>query len=362
MTIMPQELIEQLPRDIDPEAVVDHVYVGHAPGGGFGETHLVSHGGHLYIFGRGSMLGKLEPLPLAANASPRLERGSFSSTLHVSTPDGESRIVLSMFEVDRAANLVGALHPGAIPPKPEVFGSGDVHEIDRAEPATWPPPAQPSRQEREEARQAEPPPPPPASQPKPPPVPPSRKPKPPPAPPARSGAGDHQAEIARYEKMLKKRPHDVVVSLSLEEIYRGEGDYVNLARILLARVEHLDSVVEQVDTLREVADIYAAMGDTDDALEILQTAYLLDYTNRDTVDQLEALVDEHNLWNNLLTGLNDEVQHHEEISARAGILVQMSRWYRKIYSRPDYADACLMHAKRLDPQHPDVLAALKEPG
>lgn len=126
-------------------------------------------------------------------------------------------------------------------------------------------------------------------------------------------------------------------------------------------MEHLDSLVEQVEALQEVADIYAAMGDTDDALEILQTAYLLDYTNHDTVNQLERLVDEHNLWNRLLTGLNEEAQHHEQISARAGILVQMSRWYRKIYSRSDYADACLMHAKRLDPQHPEVLAALAEP-
>jgi tetratricopeptide (TPR) repeat protein len=350
MTMMPLELIEQLPSEIDPEAVVDHVYVGHAPGGGYGETHLLSHGGRLHVFGRSSMLDKLEQLTLTAGALPRLKRGSFNSTLHVPTPGGEERIVLSMFEVDPAAALVGALHPEAVGPDPDAPDAPDAPEAPPAPPPA-PPPSPPKQSKRKKARQAEPPPTPPA-------MPPA---KPLPAPPERTGFGDPQAEVARYEKLLAEHPDDVVASLSLEEIYRGEGDSDNLARILLARVEHLDSVVEQVETMQEAADLYAAMGDADNALEILQTAYLYDYMNRDTVDQLERLVDEHNLWNKLLTGLNKEVQNHEQISARAGILVQMSRWYRKIYSRSDYADACLMHAKRLDPQHPEVLAALNEP-
>jgi len=359
MTIMPYELIQQLPHEIDPAAVVAHVYVGHAPGGGFGETHLLSHGGRLHVFGRGSMLGKFEPVNLVAGASPRLERGSFNSTLHVPTADGETRIVLSMFEVDQATSLVGEIHPEAIPPEPaDPYASHapDLREAPSAPRMQHPPKPPPPKSKP--ARQAQ-------ARPQPPSAPPVRQPQPSPAPPQhKSGQGhapDPKAEIARYEKLLEQRPDDVVASLSLEEIYRDQGDYQNLARILLARVEHLDSSLEQVEALQEVADIYAVTGEPQNALECLQTAYLLDYTNPKTVQQLEQLVDEHNLWNKLLTGLNAEVQHLDEIAARAGILVQMSRWYRKIYSRPDYADACLMHAKRLDPQHPEVLAALNEP-
>jgi hypothetical protein len=351
MSMMPLELIEQLPPEIDPQAVVDHVFVGHAPGGAYGETHLVSHGGQLHVFCRGSMLSKFEELPLNTHAPPRLERGSFNSTLHVVTPDGDARIVLSMFEVDSAAALVGAIHPDAVGPDPD---APDVFGASNAPPS---PPAPPPHREHKKARTPAQPPPPPQPQPQPQP----RKPKPPPTPQKSKSAGGATGDVARYEKQLARRPDDVVASLSLEEIYRKSGDYANLARILLTRVDHLDSILEQVETLREIADIYAVMDKTDNALQILQAAYLLDYTNHDTVSQLEHLVDEHNLWNKLLTGLNEEVQHHDEISARAGVLVQMSRWYRKIYSRPDYADACLMHAKRLDPQHPEVLAALKAP-
>lgn len=351
MTIMPYDLVEQLPQDIDPEAVVAHMYVGHAPGGGFGETHLLSHGGRLHVFGRSSMLSKLEPLHLSAGATPRLERGSFSSTLHVATADGEAQIVLSMFEVDQAAALVGAIHPDAIPPEAEdPYAAKTTHVFETESP----PPRKQHPKRKTKAHQAQPPPPPPARKPQPPPTPPARPSREEPAP---GSPGD----IARYEKQLEQHPGDVVASLSLEEIYRDQADYGNLARVLLDRVEHLDSVVEQVEALREVADIYTVMDDPDKGLAILQAAYLLDYTNHHTVQQLEQLVDEHNLWNKLLTGLNEEVQQHDEIAARAGILVQMSRWYRKIYSRSDYADACLMHAKRLDPQHPDVLAALEEP-
>ncbi len=343
MTIMPHELVEQLPPDIDPEAVVDHVAVGHAPGGGYGETHLLSHGGRLLIFARGSMLGAFEQVALASG-SPRLERGSFDSTLYVPTPHGEERIVLSMFEVDQASDLVGALHPGAIPRDP-----------DAAAPS---PPPTPRAKKRKRTKQEQPPP---KREPKasaqPPPPPPKARPKPPPTP-----SVDPRAEAKRFEAILEKRPDDVVASLSLEEHYRGEADYANLARILLVRVEYLDSVEEQVETMQEVADIYLVLDNPDNALEILQTAYLFDYRNRRTVQLLERVADEHNLWNKLLTGLNEEVQHHSEIATRAGVLVQMSRWYRKIYSRSDYADACLMHAKRLDPQHPDVVAALREPG
>lgn len=209
MTMMPLELIEQLPPEIDPGAVVDHVYVGHAPGGGFGETHLVSHGGQLHVFGRSSMLSKFERLPLAAGASPRLERGSFNSTLHVVTPHGNARIVLSMFEVDAAAALVRAIHPEAVPPDPDAS---------EAPSAASPTPPKPSKRRRKEARQAEPPSVPPAKPPaKPPPALPAMPPpKPSPAPPMRTGSGgDTQADVARYERTLERHPHDVVVSLSL---------------------------------------------------------------------------------------------------------------------------------------------------
>ncbi len=348
MTMMPLELIEQLPPEIDPQAVVDHVYVGHAPGGGYGETHLVSHGGQLHVFSRASMLGKFSELTLSPSASPRLERGSFNSTLHVVTPQGDERIVLSMFEVDSAASLVGAIHPDAVEPDPDAPAARySTPTPPKASPTKRPKP-------RKAKAQAQPPPPPP-------PPPPARKSQPPPLPPKRTSAGQTKGDVAHYEKLLADRADDVVASLSLEEIYRGEGDYANLARILLERVDHLDSTLEQVETLQEVADIYSAMDKNNSALAILQTAYLLDYTNRDTMQQLEQLVDEHNLWNKLLTALNEDVQHHDDISTRAGVLVQMSRWYRKIYSRSDYADACLMHAKRLDPQHPEVRAALREP-
>lgn len=341
MTMMPLELIEQLPPEIDPAAVVDHVSVGHAPGGGYGETHLLSHGGRLLIFSRSSMLGTFEPLP-TTGGTPRLERGSFDSNLYVPTSSGEARIVLSMFEVDQATALVGALHPEAIPRDPD----GSM--------ASPQPRSQPKARSK---RRPQPPPTPPAPKAtaKPPPPPPASKSKPPPRP------SDPKAEISKHEAMLDAHPEDVVASLSLEEIYRREADYSNLARILLARVEYLDSLAEQVETLHEVADIYEILGKEKAALDILQTAYLYDYQNPKTIFGLEKLAEEHNLWNKLLTGLNDEVQNLDEISARAGILVQMSRWYRKIYSRSDYADACLMHAKRLDPQHPDVLAALSEP-
>ena len=62
MTMMPYELMQQLPAGIDPEAVQGHVFVGHAPGGGFGETHLVGHADRLHVFSRRSMLGSFEEL------------------------------------------------------------------------------------------------------------------------------------------------------------------------------------------------------------------------------------------------------------------------------------------------------------
>ncbi len=366
MTFMPLDLVEQLPQEIAPEEVTHHVPVGHAPGGLFGETHLLAHRGRLLAFWRGSMLTPYRQIPVSEGLAPRLERGSFSSTLWLSTAAGQESVELSMFEVDAAAELLRALFPQAFPTEHD-----DGESASKAPEPPEPPAAEPEPSELP-AAEPEPAMPPPVPEPAmPPPVP--TRPAPPPVPNSTEGQPpdsaesssaserrDREAEAALLERRLQEDPHDIVTSLSLEEIYRDTGDDLRLARLLSARVDILESPVEQVETLWEVAHIHASSGDPEQGLKTLMLAYLMDYTNRATVFRMEQLADEHGLWNLLLSELNDLVQRVDEISTRAGILVQMSRWYRRVYSRTDYADACLMHAKRLDPQHPAVLAALGE--
>ncbi len=167
-----------------------------------------------------------------------------------------------------------------------------------------------------------------------------------------------------YERVLDVDPGNAVAFENLERIYREAGRWEELVRVLERKVAYLETVEEQVATLREMARIVEeryATPDPDTAFEYLLMAFELESTSEETAQELERLATAHpEKWTDLLMRFNEKVQETADIATKCNLLVKIGRWYATKLSRPDYALAALQQALQLDPNNRDALGGLAD--
>ncbi|MCC6747689.1 MAG: tetratricopeptide repeat protein [Deltaproteobacteria bacterium] len=171
--------------------------------------------------------------------------------------------------------------------------------------------------------------------------------------------GDNASAGRVYEQVLSLDAANRVAFVALEQIYREGWHWEKLIDLLLARVDHSESVSETVELLQGTAKVYEEQLDApEQAFVVLQAAFKQDYTNDITAQELERLASTTNKWNELLTEYHTVVQAIVDPKVKSNLLVKMGRWYGSELGHLDYAIASVQQALQIDPENVPALETL----
>lgn len=170
--------------------------------------------------------------------------------------------------------------------------------------------------------------------------------------------GNTEASARAYERVLQLLPGHDTAFAALEQIYTDGERWEALVELLLGRVEHVAETADSVELLHRVARLYERkLHQNDAAFMVLQAAFKRDYSNDQTVKELERLASLTDRWNELLTECNTIVQTVRDPKTKADLLVNMGLWYGEL-GHLQYAIPAVQQALQIDPDSRRALDAL----
>ena len=108
-------------------------------------------------------------------------------------------------------------------------------------------------------------------------------------------------DAPRLEQQLADDPADVIAAEQLEAIYRAEGEWAELAGLLLDRAEQTVAPADGAQLLVEVATLYRdKLADPGAALSVMHTAFSVDPTSRAAADALDQLAYATGEWDDVV--------------------------------------------------------------
>jgi tetratricopeptide (TPR) repeat protein len=145
----------------------------------------------------------------------------------------------------------------------------------------------------------------------------------------------------------------------LEENYRQEERWEDLAAMFIERTEAATSSEERAGYLIRAAQIFEAnLDDADRAFITLLAALPEDPSNEELSDLLARLSTEQNRWHDLLSESQRLVAEIGSDTKRADLLVTLAGWYRDHLEEPAEAEKSLEAALKASPAHPAALRPL----
>ncbi len=163
------------------------------------------------------------------------------------------------------------------------------------------------------------------------------------------------------QKAIEVEPRNHKASLRLERIYRGEGRWEDLARLVESRIEAAASKEERVSSYLTLADVQAKrLGKRNEAAESFKKALGIDPANGQA---LRALVDFYTVeenWQSLIRVYENALRARPRGEPELGMLVQIGMlWWKKL-GNLDSADEHWKKVRKSEPAHPAMVEFYRE--
>ncbi|MCA9601544.1 MAG: tetratricopeptide repeat protein, partial [Myxococcales bacterium] len=170
--------------------------------------------------------------------------------------------------------------------------------------------------------------------------------------------GDLAAAKEAYEAAVALDPTDRDAQTALLELLRASGDAEALVEFLLERAESEETPGVRSQLLEEIARTYEEKLDSVDSALIAWVHALGDSPERsEYVHEIERLATTPELWNEVVSALNESATEADGTPAAASLYLILGRWYAGRLQHPDFALQCFAKALEADPANDDVYEA-----
>ncbi len=136
----------------------------------------------------------------------------------------------------------------------------------------------------------------------------------------------------------------------LEDLHRAGSRWETIIEQCFNRIEAAVGAAEQTALLRLVAQVLGdELLDTEQAFEVLVTAFELDLSDDRTVRALENVTAATKRWPELVGRVNGWLEQTADPRLQLALSLRLSKWYAEDLDRPDYAEALYARVVQLDP-------------
>jgi tetratricopeptide (TPR) repeat protein len=166
--------------------------------------------------------------------------------------------------------------------------------------------------------------------------------------------------IESWEKVLDVKVQDPEAMEALDQLFGADARWEELVDLHLNRLGELTALEDRLSLYYRMARLYEEkLQSPEKALIILQAAFMEDYSNEGTANELERLAREANQWNELLTSCNEQLQSVGEQADKISLALRLGRWYAQL-NRPEFAANCFNQVLTWKPEHQDALDGLAD--
>lgn len=160
--------------------------------------------------------------------------------------------------------------------------------------------------------------------------------------------------------LLDETPDDTDAHEALATIYARGGRWSDLAELHAKRFDAIDKPSERAALLRSIASILREKFDDDcRAFEVLLDAFREDFTDDETVRDLEAAARWTDRFGDLLVAANDWLRDEKITgSARVALLARVGKWYGDDLGKPAWGMPYLEQAREIAPNDLRLLHAM----
>ena len=178
-----------------------------------------------------------------------------------------------------------------------------------------------------------------------------------------AGAVDEHGASRReavLRMLLDQNPDDTDAHEALAKIYARGGRWSDLAELHAKRFDAITAPSERAALLRSIASILREKFDDDcRAFEVLLDAFREDFTDDETVRDLEAAARWTDRFGDLLVAANDWLRDQNITgTARVALLARVGKWYGDDLGKPAWGMPYLEQARQIAPNDLRLLHAM----
>lgn len=164
-----------------------------------------------------------------------------------------------------------------------------------------------------------------------------------------------------YQRILETEPMHDYAFQQLEILHSQAMRWEDLIDMYVVRVETTEELDESVRLLGKVAKVYEEhLDDKEQAFEALQVAWSIDYSDKQTFEELTRVTRLTSKWNELLTAANEALGEAEDQDTKVTLCLQCAKWYGQELDRPDYALPYYQQVQAVDPANVHLMISMAE--
>jgi len=172
---------------------------------------------------------------------------------------------------------------------------------------------------------------------------------------------DADRGTSAYQRILELQPINGPAFERLEVLHREGMRFEDLIEVYIVRAESVGTTAERVGLLRKVATVYEReLSEPEQAYEALKVAWMEDFSDRETANELERVAGLTNAWNDLLTAANEALGQVQDAETKIAICLSCARWYGQELGHPEYAIPYYQQILALDPANVPAMRQMAE--
>ena len=167
-----------------------------------------------------------------------------------------------------------------------------------------------------------------------------------------SEVGNKDGGAGALGRILEVDPLHEYAFSELQALHKEAERNDELIDLYVTRIEATEDRDERIELLRAAARVYEEkLDDAEQAYHTLYIAWCEDYTNRDTIIDLERVTAAAEKWNELLSSANQTLQEVGDPQTQIAICLCCAKWYGQDLGHPEYAIPYYEQIRALDPSN-----------
>jgi tetratricopeptide (TPR) repeat protein len=150
------------------------------------------------------------------------------------------------------------------------------------------------------------------------------------------------------ESKIHADPADAAAAAQLEMAYQEQGRSEDLLELLLTRAENVADDGERVSLLRQAAELCSNNDDPDSALQILLTAFQLDYSILELANELDQLAYVTGIWDPVLDAYLVAAADSDDAALAGGLWLRIACANALVTNDEEALSAALEHVHSVD--------------
>ncbi|MFA5623792.1 MAG: hypothetical protein WC966_01880 [Bradymonadales bacterium] len=163
-----------------------------------------------------------------------------------------------------------------------------------------------------------------------------------------------------FQFVLSQDPNNVNALASLTEIFKRLGNWEELVKNLLHRIELTTKTDERVDLFKELADVYETKyANHEQAIEAYEHAYKLDNQRVDVMKELARIFEQSQMWSKLVDILEKQCKVIDDPQEAITLRYQIAVTWENMLNDPQKAVESYQIIIDSDDTHANALLALE---